>query len=111
MTMSSAVLATTPFLAVLALTSWRAVLAMIEGPIGIYNAREIAAHVAVTGLIAGVNDICAEMGIKPGPNREGLELALQSIVLATAAASPAVASITAVCWPKAKAPPQTVSAP
>lgn len=62
------------------------VLAMIEGPMGIYNAREIAAHEAVAGLIAGVNDICADMGIKPGPNREGLELALQSIVLAAAAA-------------------------
>lgn len=61
------------------------VLAMIEGPAGIYNAREIAAHVAVAGLIVGANDICADMGIKPGPNREGLELALQSIVLATAA--------------------------
>lgn len=63
------------------------VLAMIEGPAGIYNAREIAAHSAVAGLIAGVNDICADMGIKPGPNREGLELALQSIVLAAAATS------------------------
>lgn len=62
------------------------VLAMIEGPAGIYNAHEIAAHAAVAGLIAGVNDICADMGIKPGPNREGLELALQSIVLASAAA-------------------------
>jgi citrate lyase subunit beta/citryl-CoA lyase len=62
------------------------VLAMIEGPAGIYNAREIAAHGAVAGLIAGVNDICAEMGIRPGPNREGLELALQGIVLAAAAA-------------------------
>lgn len=62
------------------------VLAMIEGPLGLYNAREIAAHPAVAGLIAGVNDICADMGIRPGPNREGLELALQTIVLAGAAA-------------------------
>ena len=62
------------------------VLAMIEGPLGLYNARGIAAHTAVAGLIAGVNDICADMGIRPGPNREGLELALQTIVLAGAAA-------------------------
>lgn len=62
------------------------VLAMIEGPLGLYNAREIAAHKAVAGLIAGVNDICADTGIRPGPNREGLELALQMIVLAGAAA-------------------------
>jgi (3S)-malyl-CoA thioesterase len=61
------------------------VLAMIEGPLGLYNAREIAAHKAVVGVIAGVNDICADMGIRPGPKREGLELALQSIVLAAAA--------------------------
>lgn len=62
------------------------VLAMIEGPMGLYNAREIAAHKAVAGLIAGVNDICVDIGIRPGPNREGLELALQTIVLAGAAA-------------------------
>jgi (3S)-malyl-CoA thioesterase len=63
----------------------RPIIAMIEDPLGIYNARDIAAHAAIVGLIAGANDICAEMGIKPGPNREGLELALQSIVLAAAA--------------------------
>lgn len=67
-----------------------AVLAMIEGPLGLYNARDIAAHAAVAGLIAGVNDICADMGIRPGPKREGLELALQTIVLAGAAAGKAV---------------------
>ena len=60
------------------------VLAMIEGPLGLYNCRDIAAHPSVAGLIAGVNDICADMGIRPGPNREGLELALQTMVLAAA---------------------------
>ncbi|MFN3620450.1 HpcH/HpaI aldolase/citrate lyase family protein [Sphingorhabdus sp.] len=63
----------------------KAVLAMIETPTGIYAAREIAAHSVVAGLIAGTNDIAAETGIRPGPNREGLELALQAIVLAAAA--------------------------
>ncbi len=62
------------------------VLAMIETPAGLYAARDIAAHAAVAGLIAGTNDIAAEMAIRPGANREGLELALQSIVLAAAAA-------------------------
>ena len=62
------------------------VLAMIETPAGLYAARNIAAHAAVAGLIAGTNDIAAEMAIRPGANREGLELALQSIVLAAAAA-------------------------
>jgi citrate lyase subunit beta/citryl-CoA lyase len=61
-------------------------LAMIETPKGLYAAREIAAHPAVAGLIAGTNDIAAETGIKPGPNREGLELSLQMIVLAASAA-------------------------
>jgi (3S)-malyl-CoA thioesterase len=62
------------------------ILAMIETPKGLYAAREIAAHPSVAGLIAGTNDIAAETGIKPGPNREGLELSLQMILLAAAAA-------------------------
>jgi citrate lyase subunit beta/citryl-CoA lyase len=61
------------------------VLAMIETPAGLYAARDIAAHQSVAGLIAGTNDIAAETGIRPGPKREGLELALQTIVLAAAA--------------------------
>lgn len=60
------------------------VLAMIETPSGLYAARDIAAHPLVAGLIAGTNDIAAETGIRPGPNREGLELALQTIILAAA---------------------------
>lgn len=62
------------------------VLAMIETPAGLYAAREIAAHAGVAGLIAGTNDLAAEMAIRPGANREGLELALQMIVLAGAEA-------------------------
>lgn len=61
-------------------------LAMIETPAGLYAAREIAAHSSVAGLIAGTNDIAAETGITPGPQRQGLELALQMIVLAASAA-------------------------
>ncbi len=59
---------------------------MIETPAGIYAARDIAAHRGVAGIIAGTNDIAASTGIRPGPKREGMELALQSIVLASAAA-------------------------
>mgnify|MGYP001806398467 CR=1 FL=1 len=62
------------------------VLAMIETPKGLYAASEIAAHSGVAGLIAGTNDIAAETGIRPGPNREGLELSLQMIVLAASLA-------------------------
>ena len=63
------------------------ILAMIETPAGLYAAREIAAHHAVAGLIAGTNDIAAETGIRPGPLRQGMELSLQMIVLAAAASA------------------------
>ncbi len=62
-------------------------LAMIETPAGLYAAHEIAAHPAVAGLIAGTNDIAAETGIKPGPERQGLELCLQMVVLAASGAA------------------------
>lgn len=61
-------------------------LAMIETPAGLYAARDIAGHELVAGLIAGTNDVAAETGIRPGPERQGLELGLQMIVLAGAAA-------------------------
>jgi (3S)-malyl-CoA thioesterase len=64
----------------------RAVIAMVETPAGLYAAREIAAHPSIAGLIAGTNDIAAATGIRPGPKREGLELALQMIILAAASA-------------------------
>jgi len=63
------------------------ILAMIETPAGLYAGREIAAHHAVAGLIAGTNDIAAETGIRPGPLRQGMELSLQMIVLAAAASA------------------------
>ncbi len=70
---------------------WRSfgapLLAMIETPAGLFAAREVAAHHAVAGLIAGTNDIAAETGVKPGPQRQGMELALQTIVLAAAAST------------------------
>lgn len=62
------------------------VLAMIETPLGIYAAREIAAAKGVAGLIAGTNDIAAELRLPPESGRAGLTLALQSIVLAARAA-------------------------
>jgi (3S)-malyl-CoA thioesterase len=67
----------------------RAVIAMVETPAGLYAAREIAAHRACAALIAGTNDIAAETGIRPGPQRQGLELALQTILLAASAAGKA----------------------
>lgn len=57
-------------------------LAMIETPLGVYEARDIAESVGVAGLIAGTNDLAAELRLPPESGRGGLTLALQSIVLA-----------------------------
>ena len=59
-------------------------LAMIETPTGVYAAREIAGVRSVVGLLAGSNDLAATLRLPGG--REGLTLALQSIVLAARAA-------------------------
>jgi len=59
-------------------------LAMIETPAGVYAAREIAGVGSVVGLLAGSNDLAATLRLTGG--REGLTLALQSIVLAARAA-------------------------
>jgi citrate lyase subunit beta/citryl-CoA lyase len=60
------------------------VLAMIETPRGVLGAAAIAP--ATHGLIAGTNDLSAELGIQPGGGRPGLVHALQQIVLAARAA-------------------------
>lgn len=60
------------------------VLAMIETPRGVLAAAAIAATPGVVGLLAGANDLRAELCIPSG--REGLTLALQTIVLAARAA-------------------------
>ena len=59
-------------------------LAMIETPRGVIDAAAIAP--ATRGLIAGTNDLCAELGIEPGGGRGGLVYALQRVVLAARAA-------------------------
>ncbi len=60
-------------------------LAMIETPRGVLAAAGIAAAPGVAGLLAGANDLRATLGI-PGTGREGIGLALQTIVLAARAA-------------------------
>jgi citrate lyase subunit beta/citryl-CoA lyase len=52
----------------------------------VFAAQSIARHPATVALIAGTNDIAAETGIRPGPRRQGLEMALQTIVMAAAIA-------------------------
>lgn len=61
------------------------VLAMIETPIGVLAAASIAATRGVVGLIAGTNDLAAELRLPADADRDGLTLALQTIVLAARA--------------------------
>lgn len=60
-------------------------LAMIETPVGVLAAAAIAAVPQVAGLIAGTNDLKASLGIPAAAGREGLSLALQTVVLAARA--------------------------
>jgi citrate lyase beta subunit len=58
-------------------------LAMIETAAGVLAAGEIASECA--GLIAGTNDLSADLGLPPGAGRQPLQTALQTIVLAARA--------------------------
>ncbi len=60
------------------------VLAMIETAPGVLNAPAIAPRTA--GLIAGTNDLSADLGIALGAGRAGLVHSLQMVVLAARAA-------------------------
>jgi citrate lyase subunit beta/citryl-CoA lyase len=64
------------------------VLAMIETAAGVLAAAEIAK--ATAGLIAGTNDLSADLRLPPGAGRLPLQTALQTIVLAARAAGVAV---------------------
>jgi citrate lyase subunit beta/citryl-CoA lyase len=60
------------------------VLAMIETARGVLNAAAIAPQTA--GLIAGTNDLAADLGLRPGGDRAALTTALQTVLLAARAA-------------------------
>lgn len=62
----------------------RPVLAMIETAAGVLRAAEIAPH--SLGLIAGTNDLSADLRIPLGASRAGLAHSLQMVVLAARAA-------------------------
>jgi (3S)-malyl-CoA thioesterase len=62
----------------------RPVLAMVETAAGVIAATDIAREAAA--LVAGTNDLAADLGIPPGAGRAGLTHALQSIVLAARSA-------------------------
>lgn len=60
------------------------VMAMIETARGVLAAAAIAPE--TVGLIAGTNDLSADLGLRPGAARAGLTTALQSILIAARAA-------------------------
>jgi (3S)-malyl-CoA thioesterase len=60
------------------------VLAMIETARGVLSSPAIAPETA--GLIAGTNDLAADLGLRPGGDRAALVTALQTILLAARAA-------------------------
>ena len=60
--------------------------AMMETPTSIFNAREIAAHGRVAGVIAGTNDLAKDLGSRTRADRLPLMAALQTIVMAARAA-------------------------
>jgi citrate lyase subunit beta/citryl-CoA lyase len=64
------------------------VLAMIETARGVFAAHTIAHEAA--GLIAGTNDLAADLRLPPGAGRQSLQMALQQIVLAARAEQIAV---------------------
>jgi (3S)-malyl-CoA thioesterase len=59
---------------------------MMETPLAIFNAREIAAHAQVAGMVAGTNDLAKDLNCRSRPDRLPLMQALQTIVLAARAA-------------------------
>jgi (3S)-malyl-CoA thioesterase len=71
--------------AMVAEATGKPLLAMIETPAGVLAAAGLATVPGVAGLIAGVNDLRATLGIPADGGREGLSLSLQTIVLAARA--------------------------
>ena len=64
---------------------------MMETPVCVFNAREIAAHAQVTGLVAGTNDLTKDLGCRTRADRLPLMTSLQMIVMAARAARGVVA--------------------
>lgn len=59
--------------------------AMMETPLGILNASEVAAHGRVAGFVMGTNDLAKDLGARSDPMRMPLMTALQSCLLAARA--------------------------
>jgi (3S)-malyl-CoA thioesterase len=59
--------------------------AMLETPLGILNAGEIAAHPLLQALVAGTNDLAKDLKCQLTLTRDSLQMALQALVLAARA--------------------------
>jgi (3S)-malyl-CoA thioesterase len=70
--------------ALAALTN-KPVWAMMETPLGILNAAEIAAHPRIEGFVLGTNDLAKDLGTRTRADREPLLMALQMCLLAARA--------------------------
>jgi (3S)-malyl-CoA thioesterase len=63
----------------------RAIWAMIETPLGVLNALEIAAHPQMRGFVAGTNDLAKELNCRFRADRLPMMHALQTLLLAARA--------------------------
>ncbi len=59
---------------------------MMETPVSVFNARDIASHGRVQGLVTGTNDLTKDLGSRTRADRLPLMTALQMIVMAARAA-------------------------
>ena len=59
--------------------------AMMETASGVLNARTIAAHPRLAGIVMGTNDLVKELGCRPGPDRAEIQTALQFSLIAARA--------------------------
>lgn len=62
-----------------------AIWAMIETPLGVLNALEIASHPRLTGFVAGTNDLAKELNCRNRDDRLPMMFALQQMLLAARA--------------------------
>ena len=62
-----------------------AIWAMMETASGVLNAKGIAAHPRLAGIVMGTNDLVKELGARPGPDRAEIQTALQMSVIAARA--------------------------
>lgn len=60
--------------------------AMMETPEGILNARTIAAHPRLAGIVMGTNDLVKELGCRVSPGRAEIQTALQMSLIAARSA-------------------------